>query len=624
MLPDCPHKRMIEEATGLVHADRKDAAAAVFAKFCKMPHPAPKPQIWNELLTSLYHWMLNNGALEEAAQFLWTPQMFNPNPRCTRDVWKLFDDSNTGLIMGAASMSKSYTMGARLLLEWTRDPHYTTVQLIGPSEGHLQRNLFSHLVRLHSNASIKLPGEVGDLFIGLNRRDQGSAIFGVVIPLGQNKKAGRIQGSKCFPRPTPHPVFGSQSRMFIFLDEIENVPEGIWSDIDNVLSNTSESVKQGMKIFGAYNPLNPAAEVAKRAEPPFGWKDLNPDEHYRWKSTRDWDVLRLDAMRCENVIEGKTVYPGLQTRAGVRKIAKNSGGTQSPGYLAQVRAMYPTTGTILSVFAPTIVQKLRGEFIWESDPTPIGGADLALEGNASAIFAKGSFGAATGIIRPPSLQYPAGAREMFRNASGIIVPRYALQLDALLPLAKGDTVAMYESVVKMARTLGIKPEHLCVDRTGNGAGVHDLLRNSWSMAVMGVNYSSGATERKIMAEDLQTPKEEYSRIVSELWFAMRKWSEFGYLLVHPSVDVAKLFPQLTERMYKLGKENRVESKEDYISRGKPSPDEADALSLLVHAVRISHSIVLSMTGDPDYLPDPDDDVPSARIDPTSMFESLDD
>jgi hypothetical protein len=605
---------------------RKYDAARVFAEFCgNKVRIENKPDSWNTALLGLYHWLLNNNGMEEAAHLLWTPELFTPEPKCTKDVWNLFDTSNMGLLMGAASMSKSYTMGVRLFLEWTRDPNYTTVQVLGPSADHLERNLFSHIVRLHRNASLPMPGEVGELFIGLDRRNRASSISGVIVPIGQHKKAGRLQGGKRFNRTKPHPIFGKQSRLFIFLDEIENIPEGIWSDIDNVLSQVEEG-KESAKIFGAYNPTDPAAKVAEKAEPSFGWAHLDPDKHYRWKSIRGWDVIRLDAMTCENVVKGKTIYPGLQTRAGINRIATNAGGMDSPGALSMVRAVYPKAGATLNVFQPGTLHKTKGEFIWYDNPTPVGGLDLALEGKANACFSYGLFGPVVGYKRPPSIEYPKGQTVMFSNRHGDTQPRFGLQLAAQFPLAKCATDEMYMQVVSMCNKLRIKPEHLAVDRTGSGTGVHDLLRSRWNLSCIGVNYSEGATEQKIMAEDLLTPKEEFERITTELWFASLRWAEFGYVMISPGVDTTTLSDQLQGRRYRVsGKKTKVESKQDYMGRGKDSPDEADSFTLLVHAARVAFSVVLSMNNDPEYLPDPDGDdyyLGGARIDASNRNDSL--
>ncbi|TFH66658.1 MAG: hypothetical protein E4G90_02385, partial [Gemmatimonadales bacterium] len=103
MLKEGPHKRMTEDVIEMMHLDRKREAARIFAKFCKMDCPE-KRESWDSLLLSLYHFLINNGGMEEAAHLLWRPKLFDPRPRCTRDVWELFDRSNLGLLMGAASM----------------------------------------------------------------------------------------------------------------------------------------------------------------------------------------------------------------------------------------------------------------------------------------------------------------------------------------------------------------------------------------------------------------------------------------------------------------------------------------------------------------------------------------
>lgn len=594
--------------------------------------PDSSPAVCLPILNGYLHTLLNNGDLREAASLLWTPSQFNPNPRCSQDVWRLFDDSAFGLIMGAASMSKSFTMGVRLFLEWIRDPEFTTIKVIGPAEDHLEQNLFSHLVALHKQSSLPLPGEVGSLYIGLDRRNQLSAIRGVVIPVGNVKKAGRLQGAKRKPRPAEHPVFGILSRMFIFIDEIENVPKGLWSDIDNVMANTDEDLAtQGLKIFGAYNPTNPADEVGKRAEPPGGWESFDINSDYRWKSKRGWDVLRLDGEKSENVVQGTVVYPGLQTRSGLDRIALNSGGTNSPGYMAMGRGAYPLTGVEMTIIPPGMFSKSRGEAIWFSEPVNVGSVDLALEGKASAIFSLGQFGLASGVRYLPTSEHPQGETRMFRNAKGQSVPRHVLMLKSQLALPKGETFAMGGEVVRIAKVGGIRPECLTLDRTGHGQGVYDYVRHHWSASVCGVNYSEGPSTTRILTEDMKTCAEAYSRVCCELWFALRKFMEFGVLIIHPSVDLSQLTSQVTQRRFRsLNGKDKVETKKDYTLRGFPSPDEADSLTLLVHSVRIGLQFIPSMFGGADIGEDQEEDWPEsllpdggARIDESNRSQYLD-
>lgn len=634
MLADPAERKLASDVAAFVHAHDNISAARAVSDYCRLSMRIEKEGTAVEVLQNYLHHLMNAGAPEEAAAMLWTKTQFTSEPQCTKDLWKLFEETNTGLIMGAASCSKSYGIGVRLFLEWIRDPEWTSIQVIGPSEDHLERNLFSHLVRLHKTAKLPMPGEVGDLFIGLDRRNQLSSIAGLVIPKGNTKKAGRLQGGKRNPRVNPHPIFGPLARVFIFIDEIENVPGGLWNDIDNVLSLVEEDGKVGgFKIFGAYNPTNQNDEVSKRAEPVTGWENFDINSHYRWKSKRDWDVLRLDGERSENVIHKRVIFPGLQTCAGLEKIARNAGGRETPGYYSMGRGAYPPTGISLSIIPPGMIAKIRGEYIWYDTPSPVGSCDLALDGGDAAPFTVGKWGRATGIKYPISVDHPNGRTVMFRDKFHRVTPRWGLQVEQQFTLPKGETVAMKDSVITTAKRFGIRPHFLCLDQTGHTRGTVDLIKHEWSSAVHGVNYSHGASEEKLMQEDTQTCKEAYDRMCAELWFAMRSFAEFGYLLLHPSMDLSLLAPQLTQRKSKpAGKQTKVEAKRDYMDRtGQPSPNEADSLTLLVHAARKGSGIILSMKpGDSDSQPgDEEDDFSwsypnGVRIDESNRADILND
>ncbi len=628
---------IFDKASALIHDRKLQDAAGVLAEHFKVKLKINTDKSANTFLLGAVHNLLNSGRAAIAASMLWPPNQFTAEPQSVKQVWNLYDTANMGLIMGAAKMGKSFSMGARLFLEWVRDPEWTSIRVIGPSENHLEENLFSHLVSLHKRSALEMPGEVGSLFIGLDRRDQLSSLRGLVIPKGNTKKAGRLQGGHRRPRAKPHPVFGPLSRLFIFLDEIENIPNGVWLDIDNVLSEIEKEggPGAGFKIFGSYNPTNSGDEVAKRAEPPFGWSAVNEDEHFRWKSVRGWDVLRLDAEKTENVLQGKTIYPGLQTREGLETIALNAGGRNAPGYRTMGRGMYPSMGMEATVVPSGMLDKWRGTFIWYEDPQPVGAADLALEGGANCSFTLGKFGRATGIKWPPSLIHPNGWTQMFKDRVGQVTPRWALQAVSQFSLPKGDTVAMKEALVLVCRRAGIRGIFFACDRTGHGAGVADLMRHEWSGEIHDVNYSQSASEQKLMMEDTKTCKEQFERMQTELWFALRNWGEFGYFLMDPGMDLTKLTQQLTQRRFRTsGGHAKVESKKDYMSRGFASPDEADSLTLFVHAGRKGSGLILSMRGD--HLPDmpmtdpnrPDDDWPGefgngVKVDESNRADYLD-
>lgn len=631
-----PEKIFADRVNALVHSDKKFEASQELDDFLKLDlRLEDDPNTYLPVLSHWLHYLLNSGRPEEAAKLLWTPTLFTPEPQFTKDVWKLFEEASRGLIMGGASVSKSYGMGVRLFLEWCRDPEWSSIKVLGPSEAHLEQNLFSHLVGLHRSASLPMPGEIGNLFIGLDRRNQLSSILGVVIPIGQQKKSGRLQGVKRKPRLHPHPVFGALSRLFIFVDEIERIPGGLWSDIDNILSN-DDGEAGNFKLFAAFNPTDQAGEVGKRAEPPFGWEGFDIDNHFRWKSKRDWDVCRLDPERCENVVQNKIVYPGLQTKTGLEAIARNAGGRGSAGFHSMGRGAYPPQGIELTIFPPGLLQKCRGTYIFYDEPIAVGSVDLALEGGAACSYSLGKWGRAAGIQFPPTIEFPKGRRVMFKDRNGQSITRWGLQADQQFTIPKGETVGTAEKIIQVNRKAGVRGEYFSCDRTGAGAGVADLIRHDWSASIHDVNYSEACSKDKIMSENRKTCNEEFERMNSELWMAMKSWAEFNYLLINPAMDMTKLTPQLTQRKFRIaGGKTRIEPKIDYIHRGNESPDEADSLTLLVHAARKGAGVTLSMNLDEssDMSPGSDDFdgwqdgfnlIGGARIDESNRTQVLDD
>jgi hypothetical protein len=556
---------------------------------------------------------------------IWGERLFTTKPRATQMVWDAIKKNNSVMFMGAASMSKSYAGGGWLFLDWIRDPEYTSVNLVGPSEDHLKDNLFTHLVTLHSQSTLPLPGVVGDLFIGLDPRKRKGAIRGIVMPVGK-AKAGRLQGRKRVPRRKPHPTLGSLSRIRFFLDELEKIPLGVWGDVDNVFANLTTDV-DGFKILGAFNPENPEGQVALRCEPEKGWQAFDPENDEVWTSKRKWHVVRLDAAKSENVVQKTEVFPGMQTYEGFQRIIENAGGVDTPGYWTMARACFPRGGAIYSVISSLLVNRLKRQFIFATEPTTCGAADLSLEGGDAAEFCAGRFGKASGVRYAPCFEYPQGREVLFKGKDGKPRFRWALQVDQLFTLPKGDTVAMAEALKATCERLKIAPGWLMLDRTGNGAGVHDLLKSLWSSEVRGVNYTEAASDKKILEEDTKTAKEEYERAVSELWFALKKWAEFNFISLGVDAQSEELSKELSGRRYSASKLTRVETKTEYKSRGNPSPNKADALTLLLHGVRKASGCIPSALDDMAGVSSASNNREAAVpcvVDNTNRYEDIDD
>lgn len=518
-----------------------------------------------------------------AALVLWGNQLFDPRPSCVAEVWYGIERGPKVLIQGPGSVGKSYSAMAWFLLDYYADPYYTTTKLISTTAGHAKSNTYATLARLHENSICPMPGIVQSDYLGPDPKKRDAGIEIVAIPQGEDNK-GALQGFHPKPRPEPHEVFGRVGRVRGFLDECEEVPAGVWTGIDNMLTGISGAAR--IKVAGAYNPKDISSKTATNAEPIEGWDSFDVETGVRgsnrWLSKEGWHVTRLDGKRFENVAERREIYPGFLTIEGYRNLELKNGG-MSPEYFTFARGAYPPNSAVAIIVHSKHIAAQRGEFTFEGSTTPWSSCDIAVDGRDDAVMTRGRVGWAISFRRVK--------REGDREKVEVVKfkqRRLAVQVDQQISIAKGETKIVGDNIIKFSKAWGVAPEWVCVDRTGNGASVHDYIRAVWDESVQGIDFNEKASEVPILEEDTQTPLELYDGIVTEVWFALSKWLEFGFLAISPNVQSDPLERELRTRRYELGtgKKLRVEKKDDYKLRmGAKSPDRADSLTIGLQGVR---------------------------------------
>lgn len=274
-------------------------------------------------LAAFLHQLLDGGQYIEAALLLWGGTIFNPNPRSVRMTWNALTNYNKNLIIGSSSMGKSYNMIVWELLRWIHDPEYTNIKNVSTTEAHAKAGTWTHLVELHAKASIPLPGEATATFLGLDPINKRAGISVVALRQGDKGK-GSLQGFHPVPRDKPHPIFGPLSAVILIIDEGEEVPNGLWEGVDNMLANEDEY--GSVKIVSSTNPKNRESILAQRAKPVGGWDSVHVDIDEEWDSAQGWHVTRLDAAKSENVKQKRMVEQGLQTHQGYQNIARRGTG----------------------------------------------------------------------------------------------------------------------------------------------------------------------------------------------------------------------------------------------------------------------------------------------------------
>lgn len=544
--------------------------------------------ICRQLLTHL----LDSEQYLLAATLLWGDQMFNAEPESVQRIFAALHGYAKILFQGASSMGKSYCAGVWMYLDWRRDPLYTSIKCVGISEDQVRKHVFSHILKLHRAAAIPMAEDVAvrdsDMWMGV--RDAGFEFGITAIAYKQSQEtSGGLKGYKSQPvRPIKHPKFGYMSRLRYLGDEGQNWPNGPFKDLNTTISQIDGP--EIVKIAIAFNPERIDQLVVRMAEPEGGWQAEDIDKIYDWTSAYGWRVCRIDAARSENVIARKILHPGLQTYEGYISYLR-SGGDNSPNYLTFARGFPPIANSANVIIPPAWPQEQRGEAVFLETPINMASIDLAFMGQDSAQMAIARWGLASGWRNQNNVYTEFKDRLNVSMAKG----RHVLQIDQILPLAKhNDTVKMAEEIMGRATAMGILPNNVIVDKTAIGLGTHSHLNTVWG-DVAGIAWNEKATEGKILAEDNEGADKQCDGIMSEMWWAFRRWIDprCSAILINPIIPTQPIQTQLTTRRYSNGKKGiKVESKDTYKSRnaGK-SPDEADAMVMLVALVRKNSDVL---------------------------------
>lgn len=538
------------------------------------------------LFSRLIPRMLSLNQKAEVAHLLWGYELFDPRPRSVKLIWGALEIHCKNLIIGAGSLGKSWTVAAWHLLDWLEDPLQTAVKVVSLTAEHAEKNVFALIKRLHADSSLPLPGHAESTSI-MASDDESQGIHLVAIPKGDDGK-GSLQGFHPKPRVVAHPKFGTLSRVRALLDEGEEIPGGAWEGIDNMLNPMAEGMDH-IKITSSANPRDMNSKFGLRCEPKESWEGIDIEDSHQWISKLDWHITRLDGYLCENVQERKIVYPGLLTYEGYRNFLLK--GTDHPEYYTMARGWFPPRGTQATAIPAEFVDRAMGTAHFIGPVTYAAAVDLAMEGQDDVSMTVGKFGI-------------ADSRTCLGKEVRFAAPKWVLQVESQFTIPKHDPEKKMTQTMWIAHKIQehcevrfkIKPEFLIVDRTGVGSGTHDVLMQKMGREVMGVNYGNGATDRKILEDDSQVAEDVYDGIVTELFFATRRFMEVDSLIISPSVSMDPLRKELSERLYRDGskKRLRIESKREYKARGNPSPDRADSLTLLVHLVRMRRVFRTSM------------------------------
>jgi len=512
----------------------------------------------------------------------------------TQEIFKAILENNRLLIMAGSSLSKTYSAGVYFTLDFLRDPLYTNIKLVSANEDNLRKNLHSHISALFKTMSIPMKHELtirdSDMSIGVKGWIAEMGISGIAIKQGTISSGG-LRGHKVKPiRKVPHPRFGMSSLLRILVDEGQDVPSAGYGDLQT--TEASMDGKDLIKIVIPFNPVDLSRRAVEMAEPIEGY---HPDQietlHY-YQGKSGYQVLRLDAAKFENIVQRKTVFPGLMTYQAYLGFMR--GGDNSAAYYV-ARGFPPMKDSANTVIPPERLQTQRGEAIYIGKIRNIASVDLAFQGRDTAVFVIARWGLAAGWIKE------RGETIFFEDRlnPGEKKARHVMTVDQIFILPKSDdTVTMTQEVMGRCKQLMIDPEDVCMDMTGNALGVWSHATKFWGN-VLGINWGEQATELRVLSDDVGTARDAYDNLPSEMWFTFNRWLDPRVcgILINPIISTTPLYRQLSSRRYSTVKDHksRVESKDNYKARNAGvSPDIADTFIMLPQLIRTRFNTIPGM------------------------------
>lgn len=507
-------------------------------------------------------------------------RLFNTGIQYSKDVIEEYVPSNQLLLMGANGTSKTWTMCVLAYLDFWRDPLYTAVKMSAVNEEHLKGTMMANVKRLNEDANLPIacdkPTDMRLCAIG-SHADMG--ISGVLFPQGKDPTS-RLKGYRPKPiRKVPHPQWGAMSRTRFFGDEAQSYAEGLFKDFGSL-----QSAMNGpgpVKLILGFNADSTGRRVVQLAMPHQGWKYEDVELLYRWTSKAGWRVLRLDGAKSENVIARKIIYEGIQTFEGYMKFVQG-GGDGSADYFEKARGWPPVKGAVNIVISPELVSKCRGNLNFIGKVLNLAQIDCAYQGEDSPVLTISRYGMANYVIMEN------GDKKEFVDYlnPGVKKPRRCFQADQQFKLPNTTPTELAEEVMRICRELGIPPDNVVVDGSGNGFGTYSHLAKYWGN-VLYIQWGRKSTDLKVLHEDQEPASAVYDNIISEMWFTMRRWMESGCFWMSTTIHPSPVNEQMTTRRYNRirGSLLRVEAKPEFKSRGNPSPDEADSLIQGPHLIR---------------------------------------
>lgn len=473
---------------------------------------------------------------------------------------------------GPAASGKSMAASLFGLEYWMEDPSGTSVIMASTTKSALARRLWYYIQDLHS----KIPPEAGpkgdaiysEYLIRWKAGDKKNGLFGIAVEDGPIEEA-------------LHNLIGFHNkRVALFVDEAPGVREALFQACDNLSKNPE------FKVILMGNAESREDPHGRFSEPINGWVSVDAESDTEWETqggmARGNGVcVFFDGRKSPAIIEpgGAQRYPFLINREQIDAALDFYKTEDDPRFWSQSIGFWPPVMLKRTVLDERIVLNnfVREPATWYTKFILCASFDPSYEGGDRKVFQPFKLGQLG-----PDLQ-----------------ERW--QIEFLKPVElkisiKDEHEIHYQIVqqcIDLCEQLEIPAGRFAMGSSGEGGGLLAIFRREWG-PVVGIEEGGRVSERPVSHSNPRTCIEEYDRVVTELWFAVREFCIHGCIRGFPDEALREFY---TRRWDITNKRVRLETKKELSKHFRRSPDYGDAVAFAVELARRLGAIA----GNPDRI-----------------------
>lgn len=460
------------------------------------------------------------------------------------------------------------------LLFWLALPEGRTVLVASTSLGDLESRIWGYLKKFYLiENKVELPGRLYSANapkVLLQKEDSVHGIFALPLQKGTSQRTASTLIGR-------HPNEG----FLAVIDEGTDVTPGFIDAVPNWQQGVDTF--QLLVIGNSSSRFDPHGLLSK---PLKGWHTIDPDYDKEW-DTKNGMCLYFDCYNSPAITEPdddrrKKLGKFLFTEKSIEE-NKLKYGDNTPGFWRFVRGFWPKDDLVKTILTPVMCDKfgVHESVEWEGSVPLIrlAGLDPAFHSDGDdCVFRWATLGMST----EGKMTLDFGGKQNMHYIRIDDSSKEPAEYQIL-----NETKALCDK-------LGIPPKNLAVDVWGSGSGLGAILAKEWSKDIYHVASSGQPTELLISLQSDDRACDVYDRRITELWFSLRQLVQTGQIKGLDQISIEQFCTRTYEfksRKYKIEPKNEYKIRLGKVDNHYKSPDEADAVCLIIDLARLYFNFI---------------------------------